>query len=72
MKRKIGSQILASILVNSVYAMINYPVVLINTLLAPLAILAVVTFASKGALLQSSCRCRRLRNIPTVWAQERW
>ena len=51
MKRKIGSQILASILVNSVYAMINYPVVLINTLLAPLAILAVVTFASKGALL---------------------
>ena len=51
MKRNIGSQILASILVNSVYAMINYPVVLINTLLAPLAILAVVTFASKGALL---------------------
>ena len=51
MKRKIGSQVLASILVNSVYAMINYPVVLINTLLAPLAILAVVTFASKGALL---------------------
>ena len=51
MKRKIGSQVLASVLVNSVYAMINYPVVLINTLLAPLAILAVVTFASKGALL---------------------
>ncbi len=51
MKRRIGSQIMASILVNSIYAMINYPVVLINTLLAPLAILAVVTFASKGALL---------------------
>lgn len=51
MKRKIGSQIMASILVNSIYAMINYPVVLINTLLAPLAILAVVTFASKGTLL---------------------
>ncbi|MGC8561967.1 MAG: ABC transporter permease [Thermoplasmata archaeon] len=50
-KRKIGSQIMASILVNSIYAMINYPVVLINTLLAPLAILAVVTFASKGTLL---------------------
>ena len=51
MKRKVGSQIVASILVNSIYAMINYPVVLINTLLAPLAILAVVTFASKGTLL---------------------
>ncbi|MCL6002973.1 MAG: ABC transporter permease [Candidatus Thermoplasmatota archaeon] len=51
MKRRIGSQIMASILVNSIYAMINYPVILINTLLAPLAILAVVTFASKGTLL---------------------
>ena len=51
MKRKIGSQIMASIPVNSIYAMLNYPVVLINTLLAPLAILAVVTFASKGTLL---------------------
>ncbi|MEM0135452.1 MAG: ABC transporter permease [Thermoplasmatales archaeon] len=50
-KKRIGSQIMASILVNSIYAMINYPVVLINTLLAPLAILAVVTFASKGVLL---------------------
>ncbi|MDA8055245.1 MAG: ABC transporter permease [Thermoplasmatales archaeon] len=51
MKRRIRSQIMASILVNSIYAMINYPVILINTLLAPLAILAVVTFASKGTLL---------------------
>ena len=51
MRRRIGSQIMASILVNSIYAMINYPVVLVNTLLAPLAILAVVTFASRGALL---------------------
>ncbi len=42
---------MASILVNSIYAMINYPVVLINTLLAPLSILAVVTFASHGTLL---------------------
>lgn len=51
MKRSIGSQIMASILVNSIYAMINYPVILLNTLLAPLAILAVVTFASHGTLL---------------------
>ncbi len=51
MRRKIGSQIMASILVNSIYAMINYPVILINTLLAPLALLAVVTFASRGTLL---------------------
>ncbi|MBD6955528.1 MAG: ABC transporter permease [Thermoplasmatales archaeon] len=31
--------------------MVNYPVVMINTILAPLSILAVVTFASHGALL---------------------
>jgi ABC-2 type transport system permease protein len=42
---------MASILVNSIYAMVNYPVVMINTLLAPLSILAVVTFASHGSLL---------------------
>ncbi|MEM2705419.1 MAG: ABC transporter permease, partial [Thermoplasmata archaeon] len=42
---------MASILVNSIYAMVNYPVVMINTLLAPLSILAVVTFASHGTLL---------------------
>jgi ABC-2 type transport system permease protein len=45
------SQLYASILVNSIYAMLNYPVTLISTLLAPLSILAVVTFASKGTLL---------------------
>ncbi|MEM3225351.1 MAG: ABC transporter permease [Thermoplasmatales archaeon] len=50
-RKRISSQIFASILVNSIYAMINYPVVLINTLLAPVAILAVVTFASRGTLL---------------------
>ncbi len=45
------NMILSSILVNAIYAMINYPVLLINTLLAPISILAVVTFASKGTLL---------------------
>lgn len=49
--RHIGSQIYASILVNSLYAMINYPITLINTLLAPLSLLAIVTFASHGTLL---------------------
>jgi ABC-2 type transport system permease protein len=49
--RKIINQVIASILVNSIYAMVNYPVVMINTILAPLSILAVVTFASHGTLL---------------------
>ena len=49
--KRIFNQIMASILVNSIYAMVNYPVVMINTLLAPLSILAVVTFASHGTLL---------------------
>ncbi|MGC8609991.1 MAG: ABC transporter permease [Thermoplasmata archaeon] len=45
------NMILSSILVNAIYAMINYPVLLINTLLSPISILAVVTFASRGTLL---------------------
>ncbi len=44
-------QIAASVLVNSIYAMKNYPVVLINTLLAPLSFLVIVNFVSKGGLL---------------------
>jgi len=44
-------QIVASILVNAVYAMKNYPVVLINTVLSPLGFLVVVNFVSKGGLL---------------------
>jgi len=44
-------QVLAAILVNSVYAMKNYPVVLINTVLAPLSFLLVVNFVSRGGLL---------------------
>jgi len=43
--------VLAAILVNSVYAMKNYPVVLINTVLAPLSFLLVVNFVSRGGLL---------------------
>ena len=32
-----GNQLLASILVNSIYEMQNYPVVLLNTVLSPLS-----------------------------------
>lgn len=52
-KRKIGrgSQILASVLVNAVYAMLNYPVLVLNAFLAPFSLLLVINFISKGALL---------------------
>lgn len=50
MKRSRFSQILAGILVNAIYEMKNYPVVLISTVISPLSLLAVVTFVSKGAL----------------------
>src|SRR5271155_2260912 len=51
MKRSIGSQLYASILVNAIYAMVNYPIVLISTLLAPFSLLIVITFVSHGTLL---------------------
>lgn len=50
MKRSKLSQILAGILVNAIYEMKNYPVVLISTVISPLSLLAVVTFVSKGSL----------------------
>ena len=50
-KRSIFSQILAAILVNSVYEMRNFPIVLINTVLSPLSFLLVIVFVSHGALL---------------------
>ncbi len=34
---KLSSQLLASILVNAIYEMKNYPVILINTLISPLS-----------------------------------
>lgn len=49
--KSIFSQILASILVNAIYAMKNYPVMIINALLAPLSILFIITFVSRGALV---------------------
>ena len=43
--------------------MINYPVVMINTLLAPLSILAVVTFASHGTLLPIAAEGALIMNM---------
>ncbi|OWP57365.1 MAG: multidrug ABC transporter permease [Thermoplasmatales archaeon B_DKE] len=63
MNRNRSSQIYASILVNSLYAMVNYPVTLISTLLAPLSILAVVTFASKGTLLPVAAEGALIMNM---------
>ena len=38
-------------LVNAVYEMKNYPIILLATVISPLSLLAVVTFVSKGSLL---------------------
>lgn len=62
-KRNVWSQVSASILVNSIYAMMNYPVLLINTLLAPLSLLAVVTFASHGKLLPVAAEGALIMNM---------
>ena len=50
-KRRLSSQILAAILVNSVYEMRNFPIVLINTVLSPLSFLVVIVFVSHGSLI---------------------
>jgi ABC-2 type transport system permease protein len=49
--KRVGSQLLASILVNSIYEMKNYPVVLLNTVLAPISFLVLIVFVSGGSLL---------------------
>lgn len=49
--RSLFSQILAAILVNSVYEMRNFPIVLINTMLSPLSFLVVIVFVSHGSLI---------------------
>ncbi|MEM0160813.1 MAG: ABC transporter permease [Thermoplasmata archaeon] len=61
--KKLFYQVTASVLVNSIYAMLNYPVVLINTLLAPLSLLAVVTFASHGTLLPIAAEGALIMNM---------
>ncbi len=50
-KRSRFSQTLAAILVNAVYEMRNYPIVLINTVLFPLSFLALIVFVSRGSLI---------------------
>jgi ABC-2 type transport system permease protein len=50
MKRSRFSQIIAGVLVNAIYEMKNYPVVLISTVISPLSLLAVVSFVSSGKL----------------------
>jgi ABC-2 type transport system permease protein len=49
-KRSRLSQILAGVLVNAIYEMKNYPVVLVSTVISPLSLFAVVTFVSSGRL----------------------
>ena len=49
--RASGWQVLAGVLVNSLYAMKNLPIIMINTVLAPLSLLIVITFASRGQLI---------------------
>ncbi len=51
MKRSGLSQFWASILSNSVYALGNYPVMMVNMFLSPFSILVVIFFVSHGALL---------------------
>jgi ABC-2 type transport system permease protein len=51
MIRQTARQLLASIMVNAIYLMKNYPVVLLNTILAPLSFLTLIWFVSKGTLL---------------------
>src|SRR5271157_3765868 len=46
------SQMMASVYINAVYAMENYPIMLVNTLLAPFSILIVITLVSHGELIQ--------------------
>ncbi len=50
-KRSKLSQILAGVLVNAIYEMKNYPVVLVSSVIAPLSLLFVITFVSNGTLL---------------------
>ncbi len=56
MRRGWTRQILAAVLVNSVYEMKNYPIVLVNTVLSPLSFLLVIAFVSRGQLMAQSPR----------------
>jgi ABC-2 type transport system permease protein len=49
--KRVANQLFACILVNSIYEMKNYPVVLVNTVLSPLSFLILIFFVSGGRLL---------------------
>jgi ABC-2 type transport system permease protein len=51
-KRNKTSQVLASVLINAVYAMKNYPIMMVNTLLAPFSLLIVIVLISHGGLIK--------------------
>jgi ABC-2 type transport system permease protein len=51
LRRSLSSQLVAAILVNSIYEMKNYPINLVNTVLSPLSFLVVIDFVSRGALI---------------------
>ncbi len=51
MHRYKSSEMVASILINAIYAMKNFPITLVNTLLSPLSFLIVITFVSRGRLI---------------------
>lgn len=50
-KRSKFSQILAGVLVNSIYEMKNYPVILINTVFLPFSFLFLIVLVSRGSLI---------------------
>ncbi len=50
MKRNRFSQILAGVLVNALYEMKNYPIVLLSAVITPFSILIIITFVSHGSL----------------------
>ena len=51
MKRNVLNQLVAPILANTIYAMKNFPIMLVNTLLAPFGFLLIIFFVSHGKLL---------------------
>lgn len=50
-RRRLSSQLLASILVNSIYEMKSYPINLVNTIIAPISFLIMIDFVSRGTLI---------------------
>ena len=51
MRKGWSRQVLAAVLVNSIYEMKNYPIVLVNTVLSPISFLLVIAFVSRGQLI---------------------